>query len=111
MTRKHVFAGAVLSLLSASAWAATYTGNIVMLEVWKNGNVAFSITPVPSACNNQFILNFSDPGTKNQYATLLAAKSRGSQVTVYTNPTCVVAENFPSAGAVYNETLYLYALD
>jgi hypothetical protein len=82
-----------------------------MLEVWKNGNVAFSITPAPGACNNQFILNFSDPGTKNQYATLLAAKSRGSQVMVYTNPTCVAAENFPSAGAVYNETQYLYALD
>ena len=69
-----VFAG----LASAPAFAAQYTGNVSILEVWKNGNVAFSLTTSVPTCNGPFILNTSDPGTKDQYAAVLAAKSRGT---------------------------------
>jgi hypothetical protein len=97
-----------LALASSPAFADQFTGTVSLLEVWKNGNVAFSLIPAAAGCNTQFILNFSANGTKNQYAALLAAKTKGAPVSVHTSGTCIVAENY---GGSYHEPLYIYAMD
>ena len=94
--------------INQSAYAADYTGTVGMLEVWRNGNVAFTLSVPATTCNGQFILNASDPGSKNQYAALLAAKRTGTQVRVIAG-TCGVAENYNSV--LYNIVEYLYAFD
>jgi hypothetical protein len=106
MTRKSISA-LMLSLASIPAFADQYTGTVGLLEVWKNGNVAFSISGV-ATCNGQFILNLNDPGTKNQYAALLAAKTQGKAITVNTGATCIAAQGY---GGSYNEPLYIYVLE
>jgi hypothetical protein len=84
---------------------AWYSGEVIWLEVWRNGNVAFRMpTNVAVPCNGQFVLNKSDPGTKNQYATLVAAKLAGRTVTVYFD-VCGPAEGY---GASYAQVAYLY---
>lgn len=108
MKMKWVAAAAALSLFSVPALAAQYTGYVSILEVWKNGNIAFSLNPSVPTCNAQFILNASAPGTKNQYAVVLAAKRTGTQIAVYISDTCIAAEGY---GASYNEPLYIYAMD
>lgn len=82
-----------------------FTGEITWLEVWRNGNVAFRMpASVAVPCNGQFVLNKSDPGTKNQYATLVAAKLAGKTVTVYFDA-CGPAEGY---GSSYAQVAYLY---
>lgn len=98
---------AALLSLSASAHAVDITATVAMLEVWRNGNVAFTLSTPTTSCNGQFVLNASDPGTKNQYASLLAAKKTGGQVRVYTGA-CGPAENY---GGNYNYVDYLYVID
>lgn len=100
----------IAALLSsfASAQAADVTGTVAMLEVWRNGNVAFTLSTPTTSCNGQFVLNASEPGTKNRYAALLAAKKTGSQVRVYSSG-CVEAENYGTAQ--YNPVDYLYVID
>jgi hypothetical protein len=86
---------------------AYYTGHITSIEVWKTGNVAFSMYVHGTAgipCNGQLILNKSDPGFKNQYAAVVAAKLADKPVRVYVG-TCVAAEGY---GASYAEVSYLY---
>jgi hypothetical protein len=106
MNRKSMFA-LMLSLASIPAFADQFTGTIGLLEVWKNGNVAFSLSGV-TTCNSQFILNLNDPGTKNQYAALLAAKTQGKAISVHTGATCIAAQGY---GGSYNEPLYIYVLE
>jgi len=105
---KAYVAGFLFCLASSSALADQYTGYVSVLEVWKNGNVAFSLSPAIPGCNSQGILNASAPGTKNQYAALLAAKASHTQVSVYVTGTCIVAEGY---GPGYHDPLYIYALD
>ncbi len=50
---------AVTSLLcGGSAFAADYTGNVTMLEVWKTGEVAFTLATTVGTCNSQFITSY-----------------------------------------------------
>jgi hypothetical protein len=97
-----------LALFSTPALATQYTGNVSLLEVWKNGNVAFSLLPSAPGCNSQFILNVSASGTKNQYAALLAAKTKGTPIAVYVTGTCIAAEGY---GGGYHDPLYIYVMD
>src|SRR5690349_13682917 len=104
-------------LLALAAWisvvsiarADNFTGSIDMLEVWKSGNVAFTLTTSTGTCNGQFMINGTtgDPGAKNIYAAVLAAKKTGSPVRVYTSG-CGPADGY---GGNYNLVLYLYVLD
>jgi len=98
----------MLFATSVRADAVNVTGNIDMLELWFNGNVAFTLSPAVSTCNGQFILNVSDAGTKNQYAALLAAKTKGVRVRVYGGGSCGPAEG---SGGSYNLISYVYLLD
>lgn len=79
--------GALSTVLGSSASAQSpgthYTGNVVVLEVWRTGNVVFTIDVAGLPCNGHFILNKSDPGTKDAYAMLLSAKSTDRTVRVY----------------------------
>lgn len=98
-----------LALFTAPALATTYTGTVSMLEVWESGNIAFTLATSTPTCNGQFILNASAPGAKNQYAAVLAAKTKGSQITVYVSGNCIAADGY--SGSSYNEPLYIYSLD
>ena len=95
-------------LLSAVAHAGTFiAGTVTVLEVWQNGNADFQLSTATTSCNGSFILNASDPGFKNEYAALLAAKRTGSPVKVFTTA-CVAADNY---GDSYNNVVYLYPQD
>jgi|SRR6185312_11351068 hypothetical protein len=109
MNIKHM-AAVAFGLLSTPAFATTYTGTVTMLEVWENGNIAFTLGTSTPTCNGQFILNASAPGAKNQYAAVLTAKSKGSQITVYASGNCIAADGL-TGGSSYNESLYVYVLD
>jgi hypothetical protein len=101
---------AVASLLGGeAALAADYTGNINMLEVWRTGEVAFTIAATVGTCNGQFIINPSwNDAAKTLYAAVLAAKSKGVPIRVITS-TCGPADAMPSSS--YNVPIYLYVLD
>ena len=93
VTRTMLFGGAAL-VLAMQAQAASYTGTIIWIEVWPNGNVAFTVSGVTLPCTpQQFILNGSNPGTKNQYALLLTLKSQGKPVRI-SSSTCGPAEGY-----------------
>ena len=94
---------------SANAQAATYTGLVEWLEVWTNGNVAFRLAGVSGTCTSHqtFVLNHSAPGTKNQYAALLAGKHAGKPIRIYSSG-CGPAENY---GNSYVQVDYLYVQD
>ena len=96
------------ALASISARAANISGTVDMLEVWTTGNVSFTLSTAVGSCNGQFILNVSNPGTKNIYAMLLAARHAGKQVRVYTSDVCIAADGL---GGSYNQPLYVYAVD
>lgn len=106
-----------LLFASSSVFAGQGKGYVNMLEVWSTGNVAFTIDPIdptdPASyvveCNTQFILNVSKAGTKNQLATVLAAKSTGKIVRIYHSDTCVAADGY--GGGNYIEPSYLYLED
>jgi hypothetical protein len=88
----------------AQAQATSFTGNVVWLETWKSGNAAFTLTASGVPCNGQFILNKSDPGFKNLYAMVIAAKLVDRPIRVYVG-NCISAEG---GSANYAEVLYLY---
>jgi hypothetical protein len=98
----------LIELMTLPAWGASYTGNISLLEIWPNGNVAFKLATSVPTCNQQFVLNASQPGTKNLYAALLAAKISGKQIQVVDVGTCGPAEGY---GGSYNLVAYLYPQD
>jgi hypothetical protein len=101
----QVAAGILAVAWSTLGWAQTpIQGTVAMLEVWKSGNVAFTLSPSVSTCNGQFILNRSDPGTRNQLATLLTAKATGRTVRVHSSG-CIAADDY---GHSYNSVAYLY---
>jgi hypothetical protein len=80
--------------LGMEAHAASYTGAINWIEVWPNGNVAFSVAGAAPPCGlQQFVLNVSNPGTKNAYALLLTLKSQGKPVRV-SSSSCGPAEGY-----------------
>ena len=98
-----------LSLCGTPALAADYTGNVTMLEVWRTGEVAFTLETSVGTCNSQFIINPSwGDAAKSLYAAVLAAKSKGSPIRVITG-SCGAADAMPSSS--YNVPIYLYALD
>jgi hypothetical protein len=104
LVRKMLFGGAAVAL-GLQAHAANYTGTISWIEVWPNGNVAFAVTGVTLPCAlQQFVLNGSNPGTKNQYALLLTLKSQGKPVRI-SSSTCGPEEGY---GANYALVDYLY---
>jgi len=108
-TRKILAAlAAILGLTGAAAANAQaptyYTGTIAWMEVWKSGNLAFALNGVTAPCNGQFIVNKSDPGFKNYYAALLAAKLTDRPVRLYFSG-CIPAENY---GGSYAEVAYMY---
>jgi hypothetical protein len=94
-----------LSLASTNTFALSVSGKVDMLEVWQSGNVAFTLSTAVSACNAQFILNYSSNGSKNMYSALLAAKISGNTVNVTYSDACGNAENY---GGQYNVPTYLY---
>ena len=97
---------ASLLFFAGIANSADVTGKIEMIEVWANGNIAFSFYPPMGVCNNQVILNASIGSTKNIYAAILAAKHADRSVRVVTNG-CGPAEGY---GGSYNLPLYVYPL-
>lgn len=96
-----------LLLVSLTANSADHTGVIAMLEVWRNGNVAFTLRPAIGDCNGQVILNKSDPGFKNLYAAIMVAREAGRQVLVRSY-TCGQAENY---GGNYVIPDYIYPFE
>jgi len=91
------------------AVAADYTGTVNMLEVWRTGEVAFTLATTVGTCNGQFIINPSwNDAAKTLYAAVLAAKSKGAPVRVITS-SCGPADSVPRAS--YNVPTYLYVLD
>src|SRR5687767_3285877 len=98
-----------LSLAGVPALAADYTGNINMLEIWRTGEVAFTLATTVGTCNSQFIINPSwNDAAKSLYAAVLAAKSKGAPIRVITG-SCGPADAMPSSS--YNVPVYLYVLD
>jgi len=85
--------------------AAYYTGEVTMLEAWRTGNVAFTLSVSDVPCNGQFILNKSDPGSRNLYAILVTAKASGRTVRAYFDG-CGLAEGY--GGTNYAQVAYLY---
>ena len=103
---------ATIAVFPSLGNAANYTGKVSLLEVWPNGNVAFSLTGVAGPglpCNGQVVVNKSVPGVKNMYAALLAAKHTGKQVTVVSS-SCGPADDY-SPSVLYNIVDYLDVLD
>jgi hypothetical protein len=98
-----------LSLCGAPAFADDHTGNVTMLEVWRTGEVAFTLAANVTACNHQFIINPSwGDAAKSLYAAVLAAKSKGAPIRVIAS-SCAAADSMPSSS--YNVPIYLYVLD
>jgi hypothetical protein len=95
----------ILAIFSSAVRADDVTGTITQLEVWRSGNVAFTLSENIESCNGQVILNLSDPGFKSMFATLLAAQATGQPVRVVTTG-CGPAENY---GGSYNIPAYIYA--
>lgn len=106
MKGKALIAVALLCA-SVSAKATDYTGVVAMLEVWRNGNIAFSLRPAIGDCNGQVILNKSDPGFKNLYAAIMVAREAGRQVLVRSY-SCGQAENY---GGNYVIPDYIYPFE
>lgn len=109
----HGLLVAVFGLLfSQVTFAGGVTGKIGMLEVWQNGNIAFTVVDdagtnlVASKCNGQFVLNRSAAGTKNQYAILVTAHTLGKKVAISYDDTCGTAENYNSSP--YIIPIYVY---
>lgn len=97
-------------LLSSMAHAAFFiTGTVETMVVWRIGNVSFTLSTATTSCNGEFILNSTEPGFKNLYAALLAAKRTGTAVKVFSS-TCVVAANYGNSDS-YNIVDYLYPQD
>src|ERR1044071_856749 len=76
-TSKVWSAVCLVGMLASEAQAGDFTGTIDWMEVWRSGNVALTLTPAITSCNGQVVLNLSDPGLKNMFATILAAKEAG----------------------------------
>lgn len=108
---KRSVIGIFFALASTQSLAAgVLTGQVGMLEVWRNGNIAFTLNPgVDTGCQaaGQFILNASEPGTRNQLAVLITAKASRKQVQVYIR-SCGAAAGY---GGDYAIPEYLYLLD
>ena len=112
MTMRAMLLCASLSVASIAHAYVTYSGTVNMLEVWKTGNVAFTLTPAVTAfCGGQFIVNVSAPGARNLIATLLAAKAAGKivRVTSYVDGNgCIGADGY---GGAYIDPTYVYLMD
>jgi len=92
----------------AQAQSASYNATIEIIEVWRNGNVAFRLNGVSGTCgsNNWMVLNKSWDGTKNMYAALIAAKLADRPVRVYSSG-CAPAENYTPTPYVLVDYLYI----
>jgi hypothetical protein len=101
--------GTGLFAISNSAIAAEHTGTVAMLELWPNGNVAFTLNGATLPCNGQLIVNGGSDGAKNMYAALLSAKMAGRQIRVVTT-TCGPAAGY-NPSVLYTLVDYLYVVD
>ena len=91
--------------ISSAQAPAYYVGQVTMLEAWRTGNVAFTLSAAGVPCNGQFIVNKSDPGAKNLYALLVTAKSTGQNIRAYFDG-CGQAEGYGSTN--YAQVAYMY---
>lgn len=111
--RSDIVRAAIFSAMTLVAGAmpaaaqnpSSFTGLITMLEGWRQGNVAFTLSAPGVPCNGQFILNKSDGGANKNFAILVAAKAAGTPVRVYFGG-CAPAEG--TAGPDYVQVAYLY---
>lgn len=92
------------SLISGTASAASYIGEIDWIEVWPSGNIAFKLKNVNAPCNGQFLINASMPGAKNLYAYLLTIRATRDSATV-AHTTCGPADGYGGSYAIVD---YLY---
>jgi hypothetical protein len=99
-----LLSGVIAAIANAQS-PAYYTGEVLMLEAWRTGNVAFTLNASGIPCNGQFVLNKSDPGMKNLYAMLVAAKAADRTVRAYFDG-CGPAEGYGSTS--YAQVAYLY---
>ncbi len=105
----RLFIFLLMVMISSDLLAGTVTGKVNMLEIWENGNVVFTLDTAVTACNGQFVLNFSSNGTKNIYSALLAAKMSEKSVRVIYSDTCGLADNYGQLQ--YNIPIYVYVND
>jgi hypothetical protein len=56
---------------------------VIVLEVWRSGDIEFKLDAAGVPCNERFVLNKFDPGTKDFYPMLLTAKSSERTVRAY----------------------------
>jgi len=103
------FAAVALASLSSTAHAGIFTGTVNLLEVWPNGNVAFTINGATLPCNGQVIINQNVVGNKNLFASLLAAKHANKQVRIDTAACAPAQGYYPEV--LYNHLNYLTVLD
>jgi hypothetical protein len=100
----------ITAIAAASlANASTHDGTVAQLEVWPNGNVAFTLNGTTVPCNGQAIVNASQAGVKNLYAALLSAKIAGKPVRLWTS-VCGPADGY-NPSVLYATVDYLYVLD
>lgn len=108
---KHLSRSSIVLALACTAGTtvaqapAYYSGQVTMLEAWRTGNVAFTLSAAGVPCNGQFILNKSDLGSKNHYAMLLTAKASGQNIRAYFDG-CGQAEGYGSTN--YAQVAYMY---
>lgn len=110
VSKWRVSLASVALVAALAAWPAhadVFLGTVSMLEVWRNGNVAFTLNTSVGTCNQQFVINASAPGAKNQYAAVLSAKTTGRRIRVDTSG-CGPADNY---GSSYNIPEYIQVQD
>jgi hypothetical protein len=95
--------------LANLASASVHTGTVASLELWQNGNVAFTLNGSALPCNGQVIINGGSDGARNMYAALLAAKIAGKSVQLNTGA-CGPATGY-NPSVLYATVVYLYVLD
>jgi hypothetical protein len=81
-----------------------WTGEVMMLEAWTTGSVAFTLATPNPPCGQQFVVNGTHPGAKNFYAMLLTAKATGRTVKAYVGA-CGTIDNGTFS---YAHVTYLY---
>jgi hypothetical protein len=101
---------AALAVSTPAIADVSYTGTIEVIEVWKQGNVAFRLSGITGTCanNNWMVVNKSAPGAKNMYAALVASKLAGKAIKVAAFG-CAPAEEYGTTPYLVID--YLYMID
>jgi hypothetical protein len=95
---------AAVTPLAAQTVPNYWTGEVMMLEAWNNGHVAFTLATPNPPCGQQFVVNANHLGAKNFYAMLVAAKVSGRTVKAYVG-SCGTIDN---GSFNYAHVTYLY---